>query len=259
MTDPTVPPADDAAKRAAFVADLLALATLLTVNPWAPVPVWAEVSEHLNDSTRPETVVPALDKLRDLAARLGVEVDEHLNDRSQVVARFGSINYKLIAWHPAGRPGELDAREAELERLRAEVAELRAAATKPSVNLGAFGYSRDADDPTPVSPARVPLHTGGVVDGGQLVDETPVDRVVFRRQDGTEVDVTETPEESAAIVDQNLRAMGSVGLVDESDVADARAELAAHIRAARVAANTVPVAAEDATLTRLPESEGEAR
>ena len=35
-----------------------------------------------------------------------------------------------------------------------------------------LGFSREADDPTPVSPARVPLHTGGVVEGGQLVDET---------------------------------------------------------------------------------------
>ena len=30
----------------------------------------------------------------------------------------------------------------------------------------------EPDDPTPVSPGRVPLHTGAVVDGGQLVDET---------------------------------------------------------------------------------------
>jgi hypothetical protein len=34
-----------------------------------------------------------------------------------------------------------------------------------------LSYSREADDPTPVSPARVPLHTGGMTDGG-LVDET---------------------------------------------------------------------------------------
>lgn len=39
----------------------------------------------------------------------------------------------------------------------------------------------EPDDPTPVSPARVPLHTGGVVDGGQLVDETmPEGRVIGR-------------------------------------------------------------------------------
>jgi hypothetical protein len=38
-----------------------------------------------------------------------------------------------------------------------------------------MAYSRaddEPDDPRPVSPARVPLHTGGMTDGG-LVDETP--------------------------------------------------------------------------------------
>jgi hypothetical protein len=40
-----------------------------------------------------------------------------------------------------------------------------------------LAYSREADDPTPISPARVPLHTGSVVDGGQLVtDADPVTR-----------------------------------------------------------------------------------
>lgn len=35
---------------------------------------------------------------------------------------------------------------------------------------GGFGYSREADDdPTPVSPARVPLHTGSVVEGDELI------------------------------------------------------------------------------------------
>lgn len=35
-----------------------------------------------------------------------------------------------------------------------------------------FGYSREADDdPTPVSPARVPLHTGSVVDGDVLITD----------------------------------------------------------------------------------------
>ena len=32
----------------------------------------------------------------------------------------------------------------------------------------------DADDPTPVSPARVPLHTGSVVDGGELITDKAV-------------------------------------------------------------------------------------
>lgn len=40
-----------------------------------------------------------------------------------------------------------------------------------------FGYSREVDDPAPVSPARVPLHTGSVVADGVLVtDPVPGER-----------------------------------------------------------------------------------
>jgi hypothetical protein len=40
-----------------------------------------------------------------------------------------------------------------------------------------MGYSRETepDDNRPVSPGRVPLHTGAMVDGNQLVDETDGD------------------------------------------------------------------------------------
>lgn len=60
-----------------------------------------------------------------------------------------------------------DNRDAELERLRAKVAELEAAQ--------GLDYSRtdgEPDDPTPVSPAGVPLHTGAVTDDG-LVEVAP--------------------------------------------------------------------------------------
>ena len=46
---------------------------------------------------------------------------------------------------------------------------------EPDPDPTGLAYTRadsDEDDPTPVSPTREPLHTGGVVDGGQLVDET---------------------------------------------------------------------------------------
>jgi len=49
---------------------------------------------------------------------------------------------------------------------------------EPAADPTGLDYGRgdtEADDPTPVSPARVPMHTGGVVDGGELVDETPAD------------------------------------------------------------------------------------
>lgn len=103
---------------------------------------------------------------------------------------------------------ELAEREAELEKARARVAELERA-RKPLVSdetiaeagrlqgvwnereerwestaddPSGFGYSREADDPTPVSPARGVAHTGGVEgvakpttiradDGGVLVTD----------------------------------------------------------------------------------------
>lgn len=46
---------------------------------------------------------------------------------------------------------------------------------EPVADETGLTYTRadtEPDDPTPVSPARVPLHTGAVVDGGALVDET---------------------------------------------------------------------------------------
>lgn len=36
-----------------------------------------------------------------------------------------------------------------------------------------MGYSRELDDPTPVSPARAPLCTGSVVEGDHLVIDRP--------------------------------------------------------------------------------------
>lgn len=50
----------------------------------------------------------------------------------------------------------------KIERLRARVAELEA--------LDSHGFSRAADDPTPVSPARVPLHTGAMTDEGLVYE-----------------------------------------------------------------------------------------
>lgn len=66
-------------------------------------------------------------------------------------------------------PNPANGRDVELEKLRAKVAELEK-----------LTYSREADDPTPVSPARPPLHVGvREADGGELVDETPVDPVHY--------------------------------------------------------------------------------
>jgi hypothetical protein len=77
--------------------------------------------------------------------------------------------YREISAERAARIGSdavLAEKEAELTRLRVEVEKLRA-------ERSGLSYTRadDADDPTPVSGARIAPHTGGLTDGG-LVDET---------------------------------------------------------------------------------------
>ncbi len=78
----------------------------------------------------------------------------------------------------AAAEAELAEREAEAEKARARVAELRGLA-----------YSREPES-TVVAP--VPAGVEGHPEG------RAADRVTFRRQDGTEVDVTEMPGEDAA-------------------------------------------------------------
>jgi hypothetical protein len=124
------------------IADLRALADLLEANPDIPLPLYPREQVDLHDAEGVAVV-------RALAAKFGKPVREDLDDRTQVYLTVGTFTYLVIAWHEDGRPAEADA-----------------------VGLN---YSRTdglADDPTPVSPARVPLHAGAVTDGGILVDET---------------------------------------------------------------------------------------
>lgn len=258
MTDPTVPPADDAAKRSAAIADLRAFADFLARNPWAPLPqanLQADLQENADDFWNGGAAGVA--ELRRIADAMGEKPEEHLTDRTQVKRQFGGLQYQVITWHTAGRPDERDPRDVELERLRAEVAELRAAAVRPPVNLGAFGYSREADDPTPPG-AREPLHTGG----GQLVDETPAESVRdtddFRPVEGPTLATVhrrwlDNPsmgsfEGAAKAAGFERLPDGRLGRRQDSDGA------VAEVREPQ-AADTVPVPAEDATLTPLPEPE----
>jgi len=156
---------------------ILASSKILLMLPPVPTAVndWmkAYASKHLNRINDRGTVAASLAEVREIADELGVKTDEHLDDRTRLVFKVGRVEYELLTWHPDGRPGEPDERDAKIEQLTAELAALRAAAAlQPDADPSGLGYSREADDPTPVSPARVPLHTGGVVDGGQLVDET---------------------------------------------------------------------------------------
>lgn len=124
MTSENLAPADDAAKRAVFVADLRAFANWIAENPWVPLPARTYASKQLNYQTDSREVnVSALATVRAIAARMDVAIDEHLPDRTRAEVEIGSVEYSVLAWHPEGRQNEL-------ERLRAEVAELRAAAAE---------------------------------------------------------------------------------------------------------------------------------
>jgi hypothetical protein len=161
-------------KRAERIAAIRELADWLAANPDMPMPSYKlDVQVHLQngyDGTETEN----LNRVRKLAASLGIETNERADDRTIMRVTFGRYaDYEVFAWHKGGR-------DSELERLRAKVAELEAAnarldeqATGDPVGLT---YSRVDDDPSVIRPhsPRVPLHTGAVVDGGELVGETPV-------------------------------------------------------------------------------------
>lgn len=69
----------------------------------------------------------------------------------------------------------VDKREVELKELRARVAELEATTDSDATGLAYTRTDSEPDDPTPVSPARVPLHTGSVVADGVLVTDGACD------------------------------------------------------------------------------------
>lgn len=159
------------AERAQRIADIRAFADFLDQNPWAPLPYENAQAE-----------IP-FDNIREYSERVGVPVDEHLDDRTQVFHRFGGFEYRVVAWHQDGRPAE-PAPEPEPEEARCPdcgepmrliglgyVGHIPGEACSPDADPTGLAYSREADDPTPVSGARVEPHTGGVTEAG-LVDET---------------------------------------------------------------------------------------
>jgi hypothetical protein len=166
------------ADRAGRIADIRAFADWLEANPWVPLPNHLSAAKQLNGSeTDP---VPALAKVREIADRLGVKTDEHLDDRTRMEYAVGTVTYSLLSWHKDGRPAEpapADWMAADTESIRAAIA---GAIREPDPT--GLGYTRvddDADDPTPVSGARIAPQTGGMTDGG-LVDETdaPEDELI---------------------------------------------------------------------------------
>jgi hypothetical protein len=187
------------AERARRIADIRAFADFLEQHPWAPI----EGSLSSQWSPDPQgdlwnSGAEGLAQVREFAGRMGAEVVQG-EDRTSAIRRFGWVEYRLIAWHKGGRPAEPEAVKPLIsDETIAEVAAMeerdRAAGGPPweapghpenfqpgswhrgQLDPTGLTYSREQDDPTPVSPARGgPVHTGGVVAGGQLVDETPAE------------------------------------------------------------------------------------
>lgn len=194
MDDKNVTPAEttdqpqDAVTRSQKITAIRDFADWLADNPAVVVPNLT-LTRHLQndyDGTESEN----LDTVRAVAASLGTGTDESLDDRTVLRVRVNKhVRYELFAWHKAGR-----GHRTELDRLRAEVAELRAA-RKPLVSdetIAEAGAMEARDRAAGGPPWEVPEHPenfqpGGwhhgqldptdgdalVVDGGKLVDETP--------------------------------------------------------------------------------------
>ncbi|GIF14833.1 hypothetical protein [Actinoplanes teichomyceticus] len=180
--------------RASQISALHDFAHWLAANPDVPLPIDIFGQKQMAHPNFADGISPAegLTRVRDFAARHGVEVDESKPDRTSAEVRFGIVRYSLLTWHEDGRPGVPDERDAEIERLRAEVAELRAGrssrcggdCTLPAGHSGEHAFRDDLgltytradsepDDPTPVSPGRGGAPAVGAVTDGGLVDETP--------------------------------------------------------------------------------------
>lgn len=141
----------EAAERAERIAEIRALADFLEANLQVPVPDAVDAGAHLDARhLNGPSVEASYATVLDIAKRLDIKQEERLDDRTVVRKAFGRVVYSVIAWHPDGRPAEPDADPTGL----------------------AYSCADEADDPTPVSGARVEPHTGAVTEAGPI-DETP--------------------------------------------------------------------------------------
>jgi hypothetical protein len=164
MTEKTVPDA-----WTQFAAELRRIAADAEKLVGSPAPLYLNLSIHpftprstdrANPEARAETVA-AVDEVaiallgRPAATRkMGSGAFHHT-----ISGNRGPIGISIL--QEVADPAAVD-KDAEPERLRAEL------------ESRGLLYQREANDPTPVSPARGgEVHVGGVRDGGQLVDETP--------------------------------------------------------------------------------------
>lgn len=160
----------EAAERAQRIADIRAFADRLEQNPWMVLPHSLRAWQQLSAPGDVPDAATGVAMLREVAEKLGVEVDEHLADRTTVEAWLGRVEYDLLVWHKDGRPVEPEFTAADAESIRTAIA---GAIREPDADPTGLSYSRADDDPdVEVVPGRTPPHVGGMVDGGRLVDET---------------------------------------------------------------------------------------
>jgi hypothetical protein len=110
-------------QRIVGIAEIRQLADLLEQHPNIPMPYNTDALVLLNSQNDTDPL-PGLKLLHDLADVIGGEIEERLDDRTVLNVKFGRTRLRLVTWHLAGRPGQRDARDVELEHLRARVAEL---------------------------------------------------------------------------------------------------------------------------------------
>jgi len=179
----------EATERAGKIADIRAYADWLESNPDVPIGYGfgAQVDLHSADG---------IAQVKAFAAKLGGRYRDDLDDRTQTYVVVGSIEHRIIAWHPDGRPAEpkplvdpdasmeahYDAEadspaphpswptEAELKPWES----LAPAADRLAESIGdstGLGYSRADEGETTQAVGRVPMHTGAMVQGDELVTD----------------------------------------------------------------------------------------
>jgi hypothetical protein len=133
-------------RRVQLVERLRSLADLIERHQLPLAEHWSHLDFHFDNA----------ESIAEVAAKLGVSVAIDSAGRNSVIWNDERLDGPLkVEWFTYVHDAEPEPE----------------AAADPT----GLGYSREADDPTPVSPARVPLHTGGMVGpvgGGELVDET---------------------------------------------------------------------------------------
>jgi hypothetical protein len=172
------------AERAEKIADLRAVADMLERNPDVPLPAYPGELVHLHHEGN-------VAKVRELAAKFDVKVDEHLDDRTEVTIGVGRFEYRVVAWHEGGRPAEPKPKHFESGGWKGEDPGTCGIECGCGVTYDGFdtlaeakkqlqwhiedpsGLSRSrADEDTDPQPAagRVEPHAGAVVGDGQLVE-----------------------------------------------------------------------------------------